>query len=123
MAAVPTVPAPDNPRWQLAERVTDAVRRRFSADILAIGVHGTLAHGDDPAASVNMPPSADPLAEHPRYRILERIGVGGMGVVYKAQHLLMERMVALKVIHRRLTEKPAMGWYSMVPGTSAAMIV
>ncbi len=40
-------PAPDNPRWQLAERVTDAVRRRFSAQVLAIGVHGSLAHGDD----------------------------------------------------------------------------
>jgi hypothetical protein len=47
MAPVPANPAPDNPRWQLAERVTDAVRRRFSADILAIGVHGALAHGDD----------------------------------------------------------------------------
>jgi hypothetical protein len=43
---VPT-PAADNPRWRLAERITDAVRRRFSADVLAIGVHGALAHGDD----------------------------------------------------------------------------
>ncbi len=40
-------PASDNPRWRLAERITDAVRRRFSADVLAIGVHGALAHGDD----------------------------------------------------------------------------
>jgi hypothetical protein len=44
---VTTNPAPDNPRWQLAERVTDAVRRRFSGDLLAIGAHGALAHGDD----------------------------------------------------------------------------
>src|SRR2546421_10683667 len=47
MARVSATPAPDNPRWQLAERVTDAVRRRFSADVVAIGVHGALAHGDD----------------------------------------------------------------------------
>src|SRR2546421_2947121 len=47
MARVSARPAPDNPRWQLAERVTDAVRRRFSADVVAIGVHGALAHGDD----------------------------------------------------------------------------
>jgi len=40
-------PAPDNPRWRLAEQITDAVRRRFSADVLAVGVHGALAHGDD----------------------------------------------------------------------------
>lgn len=36
-----------NARWHLAEQVTDAVRRRFSTQVLAIGVHGALAHGDD----------------------------------------------------------------------------
>jgi hypothetical protein len=36
-----------SPRWRLAEEVTDAVRRRFSADILAVAVHGAVAHGDD----------------------------------------------------------------------------
>ncbi|HEY2672666.1 MAG TPA: nucleotidyltransferase domain-containing protein [Rugosimonospora sp.] len=44
---MPTNPDPANPRWALAEQVTDAVRRRFSADILAVGVHGAVAHGDD----------------------------------------------------------------------------
>ncbi|MEV4622929.1 nucleotidyltransferase domain-containing protein, partial [Asanoa sp. NPDC049573] len=36
-----------NPRWVVAELVADAARRRYPADILAIGVHGSLAHGDD----------------------------------------------------------------------------
>src|SRR5262249_23124928 len=53
------------------------------------------------------PPESDPLAGHPRYRVLEWLGAGGMGVVYKAQHLLMERTVALKVIRRAFTEQPA----------------
>ena len=47
MACVSTNPYLANPRWVLAEEVTDAVRRRFSADIVAVGVHGALAHGDD----------------------------------------------------------------------------
>lgn len=36
-----------DPRWPVAERVADAVRRRFPADVLAVAVHGPLAHGDD----------------------------------------------------------------------------
>ena len=37
----------DDPRWQVAERGGDAVLRRFPADVLAVAVHGPLAHGDD----------------------------------------------------------------------------
>ncbi len=37
----------DDPRWRVAERVRDAALRRFPADILAVAVHGPLAHGDE----------------------------------------------------------------------------
>jgi hypothetical protein len=47
------------------------------------------------------------LANHPRYRILELLGAGGMGVVFKAEHRLMERVVALKVINRKLIDHSA----------------
>jgi hypothetical protein len=48
MAAVPDAnPYLANPRWVVAAQVADAARRRFPADILAIGVHGSMAHGDD----------------------------------------------------------------------------
>jgi serine/threonine-protein kinase len=57
-------------------------------------------------------PKADPraippeLADHPRYQVLGLIGLGGMGAVYKAQHRLMERLVALKVISPKLLANP-----------------
>jgi serine/threonine protein kinase len=53
------------------------------------------------------PPSPDQalpkeLQHHPRYRIGRFLGSGGMGVVYQAYHRLMERPVAIKIIHRDL---------------------
>lgn len=38
---------PSTPPWRVAEEVADAVQRRWSAGVVAIGVHGALAHGVD----------------------------------------------------------------------------
>jgi tRNA A-37 threonylcarbamoyl transferase component Bud32 len=46
------------------------------------------------------------LADHPRYRILRELGRGGMGIVYLAEHTVMSRHVAVKVISRALLEQP-----------------
>jgi serine/threonine-protein kinase len=47
--------------------------------------------------------SADegPPPEIPGHRILEKIGSGGMGTVYRAQQLSMDRVVALKILNER----------------------
>jgi eukaryotic-like serine/threonine-protein kinase len=41
-----------------------------------------------------------------QFRILERIGKGGMGEVYKAAQPAMERMVAVKILHEKLAARP-----------------
>jgi predicted nucleotidyltransferase len=40
-----------NPRWYLATRLRDVILRRWSAEVQAIGVHGSMAHGDDTETS------------------------------------------------------------------------
>lgn len=46
------------------------------------------------------------LRNHSRYEIQERLGRGGMGVVYRAVHRMMHRPVALKVIRADLLKSP-----------------
>jgi eukaryotic-like serine/threonine-protein kinase len=39
-----------------------------------------------------------------RYRVLSKIGQGGMGAVYKVEHLAMGKLAAMKVLHPSLTQ-------------------
>ena len=41
-----------------------------------------------------------------RYRVLEVVGRGGMGVVYRVEHLRMGKIAAMKVLHRDLAHDP-----------------
>ena len=62
-----------------------------------------LVQSGDAVESSELP---DELKNHPRYRIVERIGSGGMGDVFRGEHRLMNRSVALKLINSQLIRHP-----------------
>ncbi|MBC7171181.1 MAG: hypothetical protein H5U40_02075 [Polyangiaceae bacterium] len=41
-----------------------------------------------------------------RYRVLDRLGSGGMGVVYRVEHVNIGKVMALKVLHDELASRP-----------------
>ena len=48
--------------------------------------------------------AADPVVLNGRYRLIDRIGSGGMSVVYRAQDLSLGRIVAIKILNENLTD-------------------
>jgi tetratricopeptide (TPR) repeat protein len=79
--------------------------------LMAMAAHAersTGAEGDAlPSSGELAPASLGRGALVGRYVVLERIGEGGMGVVYAAFDPELERRIALKVLRRELTRDPA----------------
>jgi len=53
--------------------------------------------------------NADPLVGRTlaaRYRLIRRVGMGGMGIVYLARHVMIERLSAIKILRQDLGMSP-----------------
>jgi len=101
--------------------VDDSDQRPVSATLGAVSDPETLAESRRksgipvPGDRATMPadrqktaataPPADPYIGQligERYRILDRLGEGGMGLVFRGEHVLMKKAVAIKLLHRDL---------------------
>jgi hypothetical protein len=73
----------------------------------ALEMLGQLSRAGEEAVSRLMPPADDRLTGMlGDYRLIREVGRGGMGVVYEAEQLSLERRVALKVLPLAATLDP-----------------
>src|SRR6185437_4727082 len=89
--------------------------RRRSWTTINEGRHARpIADDESPAFRDEIPAPKPPLRGDPllgmivadRYRIVEAIGRGGMGVVYKVQHVRIGKLLAMKVLAGEMSHHP-----------------
>ncbi len=96
---MPNPPKPDDASSPQGAKAgaKDSSPGGYSLDAREAAVLKQLAEVKDPYIGVLL---------NDRYRIIKKLGAGGMGAVYLAEHVMIERRVAIKILSQDFASKP-----------------
>ncbi len=95
--------APPTDDWRRGDAVVN-LDARNSEETQATPIRSTPSRSSEDDAGQERPPGTM-IAE--RYRIVSRLGVGGMGIVYRADDLTLNQTVAIKFLPPAVATNPA----------------
>lgn len=88
--------------WSFRSREASIIHKLMHEAIVQLDPANQPDDDDESLKSAQLKPGT--IIDH--YEIIEEIGYGGMGVVYRGRDLMFERTVAIKVLHSRLLSDP-----------------
>ena len=114
-------PQPDNSLPARRAVYDDATR--FVADGVEVNASGVDNSDEFDLTEHAVASDVGPIAVLGEYLLLEQIGAGGMGRVYRAEHRTMNRQVALKILSRDIASQPGLmeQFYSEVRAVAKLM--
>jgi serine/threonine protein kinase len=83
------------------EKADQAVQKNNDQDRAALSA----GHHSESSQAKRTAKIPEELKDHPVYKVLKRIGRGGMGEVFQVEHRLTNRKEVLKVIHSHLVDR------------------